>query len=408
VFFGHRTVVAPLLAAYMGVEGFGSYLRSIAPHVFKPFKPASLQGKSVAIDMNQQLYAFFRGCTSDVANTRAAVTAFARQLKEMKVFPICVFDGNTRGAKPRAHTSRAMARLSLQAKIINLEKAESTLAKMLESSPCAEAEQSRRASVSKHLSDTGAEEEVCLKPLASPASRSFSSIQAEAGRVATMLRASRQQEKHPESDLFSWVQCHWAQTFGAHAVIIADLDAEALAANLCASGIVDYAISTDYDTLVFGAPAVINRIQLRVTDADTDSKALYSHVLHLQEVLDAFGFTSRQQLVDFAILAGCDFCEKVRGVGVVTAHKWIKEFGSLEHAVIQHECNMRKKLWRPILPRLHADSPQVFSTKKITRARNEKLFDEESPAPPELQPVGAQYARQRYLNVDSGLRVYLK
>ena len=56
---------------------------------------------------------------------------------------------------------------------------------------------------------------------------------------------------------------------------------------------------------------------------------------HVDKVLDGLGL-SMDQFVDLCILLGCDYCDKIRGVGPKSAYKMIQEHGSIE--------NMLKKI----------------------------------------------------------------
>jgi 5'-3' exonuclease len=85
---------------------------------------------------------------------------------------------------------------------------------------------------------------------------------------------------------------------------------------------VDYAVSKDYDTLVFGAPHLV--LDFPVAGDAT--------VVTLATALEDLRLPNREALVDLAIMAGCDFTPKLPKVGPVTAWKAILAHGTIEKA----------------------------------------------------------------------------
>ena len=104
--------------------------------------------------------------------------------------------------------------------------------------------------------------------------------------------------------------------------VTAEHDGEQLAARCCAEGLVSAVWSTDSDNLIFGAPLVIRGFVHNQPDA--------VEVVYLGEVLRASGLT-QAQLIDLAILLGCDFNEHIKGIGPVTAMELIRQYHCLEY-----------------------------------------------------------------------------
>jgi flap endonuclease-1 len=96
--------------------------------------------------------------------------------------------------------------------------------------------------------------------------------------------------------------------------------AEAQAARLCADGVVQYVISDDYDTLLFGSPRTVRNF----TSA---SRSL--ELLDFSATLDEHGLTHKQ-LVEVGLLCGTDYNEGVKGIGPKTGVKNVAEHGDLE------------------------------------------------------------------------------
>ncbi|XP_030630354.1 probable flap endonuclease 1 homolog [Chanos chanos] len=130
-------------------------------------------------------------------------------------------------------------------------------------------------------------------------------------------------------------------------------DGEALCAHLVKSGVVDAVASEDMDTLAFGGT-----ILLRQLNAKRDSEVTeYS----LPKLLEALQLTHKE-FVDLCILLGCDYCDKICGLGPRRALKLIQEHRTIEEVVL----NVNRKThpipleWRyQEARRLFLDTPQV-------------------------------------------------
>jgi flap endonuclease-1 len=122
--------------------------------------------------------------------------------------------------------------------------------------------------------------------------------------------------------------------------IQAPSEGEAQAAHLAKRRDADYCASQDYDSLLFGAPRFVRNITISGR-RKLPSKNIYIDVIpeivELQQVLDDCGIT-HEQLVDVGILIGTDFNpDGIKGLGPKTALKMIKQYGSLEKAVVHVE-----------------------------------------------------------------------
>lgn len=114
--------------------------------------------------------------------------------------------------------------------------------------------------------------------------------------------------------------------------LTAPSEGEAQAARMAADGAVAFAVSQDYDALLFGAPDLARNITI------SGRRRLHGRTIvveperiRLAEVLAGLGLT-REELVDVGILVGTDFNEGVRGVGPKTALKIVRE-GRFEETV---------------------------------------------------------------------------
>jgi flap endonuclease-1 len=104
-------------------------------------------------------------------------------------------------------------------------------------------------------------------------------------------------------------------------------EGEAIAAELCRIGYVDYVLTEDMDTLVGGCPKLI-RI---CTDKAVKRKDIVS-ILYHDEILKGLGLTE-EQFIKYCILCGCDYCSNIPKVGNIMALKLIKKYNTVEEIV---------------------------------------------------------------------------
>jgi len=106
-------------------------------------------------------------------------------------------------------------------------------------------------------------------------------------------------------------------------VVQAPCEAEAQCAALCKAGKVWASGSEDMDTLTCGTPILVRHL----TYSDARKEPIME--IHLDRVLSGLGL-SMEQFIDLCILLGCDYADKIRGIGPKRALEFIKKYGSLE------------------------------------------------------------------------------
>jgi flap endonuclease-1 len=120
--------------------------------------------------------------------------------------------------------------------------------------------------------------------------------------------------------------------------IQAPSEGEAQAAYLTRKGATDYCASQDYDSLLFGATALVRNVTMsgrRKIPRKNVYVEVVPEIMKLDKVLKELGLT-REQLIDVAILVGTDFNpDGVKGIGPKTALKLIKKHGSIEEALTE-------------------------------------------------------------------------
>jgi flap endonuclease-1 len=115
--------------------------------------------------------------------------------------------------------------------------------------------------------------------------------------------------------------------------IQAPSEGEATAAHLTNIGAVDYAASQDYDSLLFGAKRLVRNVTIsgkRKLPNRNFRVDVIPETVELDKVLSRNGI-SRDQLIEVAMILGTDFnYADFKGVGPVTALKFIKKYGKIE------------------------------------------------------------------------------
>ncbi|KAI0327229.1 PIN domain-like protein [Cubamyces sp. BRFM 1775] len=102
-------------------------------------------------------------------------------------------------------------------------------------------------------------------------------------------------------------------------------EAEALAASIVLHGYADYVASEDTDVLVYDAPLIRNL-------ASSTAPLVIISGADVRAVLQL----DRGSFIDFALLLGTDFSQRIKNVGPARALKFIREYGSIER-VLEHE-----------------------------------------------------------------------
>jgi flap endonuclease-1 len=179
--------------------------------------------------------------------------------------------------------------------------------------------------------------------------------------------------------LFTCFGIPWVQAPG---------EGEAQGSYMCASGDLFGIASQDYDCLLFGTKVFLRNI-FRAKTTRVYGKEIVNdkEKIILSEVLDHVGLT-REQLVDVAILSGTDFNPGVPKVGIKTAIKYIRKYGSIDRTIENVErvrANLTKgdaSQVRAIFldPRVTAEYSLKFSMPKfgdiVTMMRDEFGFSE--------------------------------
>jgi flap endonuclease-1 len=106
-------------------------------------------------------------------------------------------------------------------------------------------------------------------------------------------------------------------------VIEAPSEAEATCSVLARDKKVFAAATEDMDTLCFGCPILIRELS---------GKEENILEIKLDEVLSGLGL-NMDEFVDLCILCGCDYCDRIEGIGCIKAYQLIKEYKTIEKVI---------------------------------------------------------------------------
>ncbi|KAG6828094.1 hypothetical protein H0H92_009249 [Tricholoma furcatifolium] len=120
-------------------------------------------------------------------------------------------------------------------------------------------------------------------------------------------------------------------------------EAEALASSIVLNGLADYVVSEDTDVLVYEAPLVRN-----LTNKNEPLTLISGAEIRTALQLD------RASFVDFALLLGTDFSQRIRRVGPARALKFIREHGSIERVL-----ELETKYLPPLSPEAYLNQVKI-------------------------------------------------
>jgi len=104
-------------------------------------------------------------------------------------------------------------------------------------------------------------------------------------------------------------------------------EGEAYASELCRMGVVDYVLTEDMDSLVYGCPKLIRNC----VDKTVKRKGVVS-IFDYDSIILKLGF-NHDKFIEFCILCGCDYCNPVPKIGNITALKLFQKHETIEEII---------------------------------------------------------------------------
>jgi len=274
----------------MGIKGLFPFLREKAPAAIKERSLKDYLGRTLAIDASMSLYHFLSAIRTgpdaqNLTNSNNEATSHLQgfatrvlRLLEAGAKPVFVFDGKPPQLKAKELAQRREAKAKAEEKVAE-KRADS------EASP----EDVRKA--------------------ASAATRVTRKHNDDVKRLLRLMGAP---------------------------VVEAEGEAEAFCCALVHAGTCDFVVTDDTDATTFSSYYAQNTPRIVKNLFDTEGARLKekrpAYEIDVATVLSALQL-SRAAFVDFCVLCGCDYAQKLRGVGPKTALKLIVTHKTLERAV---------------------------------------------------------------------------
>lgn len=113
-------------------------------------------------------------------------------------------------------------------------------------------------------------------------------------------------------------------TLFGYTIIEAPGEADPELANLNINKLVDYVITDDMDILIFGGNIMLKNFTV------SDKKYIQKIDLNVFKKITSL---NQDQLIDLAILLGCDYCPTVKGIGTIGAYNLIQKYKNIENII---------------------------------------------------------------------------
>jgi len=137
----------------------------------------------------------------------------------------------------------------------------------------------------------------------------------------------------------------------------APCEAEAQCAELVKGGKVYAAGTEDMDALTFGSTVLLRHLTF------SEARKMPIKEFHLNNVLDGFEF-SQEEFVDLCILLGCDYVDKIKGIGPKKAIELVKKHKNIETILN----NIDKTKYPPPENWLYTEARRLFTSPDVTPA----------------------------------------
>jgi flap endonuclease-1 len=280
----------------MGINGLKKLLRKEAPDAFKPFYFGLLYGKKVAIDSSILLYKFRYTYSTDDFHIRG----FKQKVEEFKrlgIEPVFVFDGKPPDAKMEVLNQRKENRNKMRDRLESLTKEFEELG----------VQPNFDEFIDDHDPDTDPEPSAAAAAETVLAKKIYTEIQKIKKNLLYV-------HKHHSTEVMALLKDLGITFFESYG------EAEEFCAFLQKKGVVEYILTEDTDSLVFGGTNVIFQTKNQF------------EIIILETILNSLEI-NYFEFIDFCILCGCDYTSKIPKIGPVTALRIIKEHRTIENFI---------------------------------------------------------------------------
>ena len=292
----------------MGIQGLGTFLKKHAAKAIKEVSVTDYRGCEIAFDVSIFVNTFYyRNKAQDPIHVVKEFKKLVHNALEENIYPIFVMEGRNLKLKANEHKKRKEGR----------ERKEELLHKCVTKKLDLEKEAGQKGYAlehRRHLSSGIVIPTSIAREAISPEEKQFRN---QYLKVCEEHDKREQMVGRPGKDHFDAVlEFLKGQKVG---IEFADDEAERHCSLLCMQGKVDAVATQDYDAIPFGAERVVMHWDTRIMKE-----------IQLSIILEELGW-NMEQLVDFCILCGCDFSEKVPMIGPKKAYDLICKHGCIEN-----------------------------------------------------------------------------
>ena len=283
----------------MGIKDLCQFLRKTAPDLVVEAPLSSLSGQRLAVDASVYLYKFicidnqFKGQWVDM------FINFIVWLRKNNIRPVFVFDGKPPKQKERTQKERRANRHRIEQKVLELEDLLETLNEYGLNDPLPDTLKIRIDDAVNADTAHWSRREVM---------RTVNELFKKENSKAIHIGPA---ENKKIQNLLTYMGLPWFKAAG---------EAERTCAWLCKYDYVKGVVTTDSDVLAYGAPIFVQDVRV-----NQDTCKLIRH----QDVLEVLDLTA-EQFLDFCIMCGTDYNERIRGIGPAKAYKLICEHDDLD------------------------------------------------------------------------------
>lgn len=300
----------------MGIKDLNPYLRANYPDAIKEVELSQFNGKTVCIDTSIYFYKFL------YKNNRY-LEGFYQQIFRLRkngLTPIYIFDGAPPQEKMKTLESRKEKKEETKALIESLETQKETASE---------------------------EEKKALDFKISMMKKKLIYISSE-----YIIKLKR---------LLDLMNVQYIQAPG---------EADMICGKLAKQGVVDLVMSDDMDLLTSGSSKVLRNFFI------TSNKVMYYDLDKILELMEI----NIDQWIDFCILCGCDYCDRIPNLGPINSLKYIKQYGNvnclLENVGSKYKVPENyKEEYDQALFNFKNEGIYEFEVIPIVRPQNEKFTD---------------------------------
>src|SRR3990172_10605997 len=264
----------------MGIKDLSKLIQSEAPGACQIKRLKDFRGQILAVDVSNLMYQFaYNPQAKKPKYHLAGFFQLVHELAQAEVMPLMILDGTPDQAKSHILIQRQAEKDRKQTRLDEL--------------------QATVDSLSRQVSD---------------------------GSSAKALIQAQSQVKQIDKQIIEVSQDMWTEVKALFKLLgvpclEATGEADILASQLSAKGLIGGIISEDMDHLVFGAKVLIRDFN--------NKRSPDLRVYSLETLLTELKLSS-DQLIDVGILCGCDYSPKINGIAWKRAHELIKQNGSIE------------------------------------------------------------------------------